>query len=265
MQTFIQTIKGFVLISLLFTAACNEALKTDKNEADTLTTALSKGDSVVYDPAKDPMAVAAAFTKKLADTLGIRIYEVTLNPGDSMPFHSHPDHALFLLDTSTVVLYVPGKTKGDTLTDGKPGMGWIHGPFNDAVKNIGKTPMRWLEVAVHRPRAIELPAKPAYDSATDAFITGGEYIIRLADTLGMKMFVATMKPGDTATMHSHPDHTVYVLEGGELAVTFQGQPRQIMNLQKGMAFVAGPLSDAAKNTGKTTVKLLMTHIYRQRK
>src|SRR5687768_3063509 len=42
MQTFIQTIKGFVLISLLFTAACNEALKTDKNEADTLTTALSK-------------------------------------------------------------------------------------------------------------------------------------------------------------------------------------------------------------------------------
>ena len=88
MQTFIQTIKGFVLISLLFAAACNEALKTDKNEkADTLTTALSKGDSIVYDPAKDPMAVAPAFTKKLADTLGIRIYEVTLNPGDSTPFH----------------------------------------------------------------------------------------------------------------------------------------------------------------------------------
>jgi uncharacterized cupin superfamily protein len=80
----------------------------------------------------------------------------------------------------------------------------------------------------------------------------------------MKMFILTMKPGDTAELHSHPDHTVYVLEGGELAVTFQGKPRQIMKLQKGMGFVAGPLSDAAKNTGKTTVKLLMTHIYRQK-
>ena len=78
------------------------------------------------------------------------------------------------------------------------------------------------------------------------------------------MFMVTIKPGDTATLHSHPDHTVYVIEGGELAVTFQGQQRQIMKMQKGMGLVGGPLSDAAKNIGKTTIKLLMTHIYRPR-
>jgi uncharacterized cupin superfamily protein len=109
-----------------------------------------------------------------------------------------------------------------------------------------------------------MPGKPAYDSAMDAFTLGGPSIQKLADTLGMKLFIATMKPGDTATLHSHPDHTVYVLEGGELAVTFQGGPRQIMKLEKGMGFVGGPLSDAAKNTGKTTVKLLMVHVYRPR-
>jgi hypothetical protein len=35
-----------------------------------------------------------------------------------------------------------------------------------------------------------------------------------------------------------------------------------MKLEKGMGLVGGPMSDAAKNTGKTTIKLLMTHIYR---
>jgi uncharacterized cupin superfamily protein len=109
-----------------------------------------------------------------------------------------------------------------------------------------------------------MPAKPAYDSATDAFTLGGASIQKLADTLGIKMFIATMKPGDSATWHSHPDHAVYVLQGGELAVTFQGGARQIMKFEKGMGFVGGPLSDAAKNTGKTTVKLLMTNIYKPR-
>jgi len=37
-----------------------------------------------------------------------------------------------------------------------------------------------------------------------------------------------------------------------------------MKMDKGMAFVGGPLSDAAKNTGKTSIKLLIAHIYRQR-
>ena len=117
---------------------------------------------------------------------------------------------------------------------------------------------------MYRPRGNELPTKPAYDPAIDAYDLGGPSVQKLDDTLGMKMFVATIKPGDTSMLHSHPDHTVYVLEGGELAVTFPGQGRQIMKLQKGVGFVAGPLSDAAKNIGKTTIKLLMTHIYRPR-
>ena len=121
-----------------------------------------------------------------------------------------------------------------------------------------------MEVDVNRPRVIEMPPGSAYDSTIDVFTFGGESIKKFADSLGIKMFIATMKPGDTATLHSHPDHTVYVLEGGELAVTFKGQPRQTMKLQKGVGFVSGPLSDAAKNIGKTTVKLLMTHIYRPR-
>ncbi len=78
------------------------------------------------------------------------------------------------------------------------------------------------------------------------------------------MYEFTVKPGDSAAMHTHPDHTVYVLQAGKLAVTFKGAGRQIMDFKAGTGFISGPLSDAGKNVGTTTVKLLVTDIYRPR-
>jgi quercetin dioxygenase-like cupin family protein len=254
-----------VSISFLFLISCTDSPKAvDETKSDTTVTKDDVPAGPVYDSAMDPMVTAAAFTKKIADSLGIRIYETTFKPGDSLPMHSHTDHAFYLIDTSTAVLYVPGKDKGDTLRDMVPDSGWVMGPFNDAARNIGKTTIRFIEIPVHRPPGIEIPAKPAYDSSMDAFTLGGPSIRKIADSLGIKLFIVTMKPGDTATLHSHPDHAVYVLEGGELTVSFQGGPRTIMKLQKGIGFVGGPLSDAAKNTGKSTVKLLIAHVYRPR-
>jgi hypothetical protein len=107
-------------------------------------------------------------------------------------------------------------------------------------------------------------AMPPYDPAMDAYNVGGEAIKKLGDTLGVKMYEFTAKPGDSAALHSHPDHAVYVLQGGKLAVTFQGKGRQIMDLKTGTGFIGGPLSDAGKNVGNTTVKLLIVDIYRPR-
>ena len=266
MQTLKNIIPFFVLISFLFMTACNESTNTaEKKDADTSTATVTRNDTTTmpaYDPAMDPLTVGAAFSKKLHDSLGIKIFEATLKPGDSMGLHTHPDHAIYILQHGKASFYFPGQGWVTPSDEEQAATAWITGPYTDAVKNIGNTPIKWIEVNIYRPRGIEMPAKPAYDSAIDAFTLGGSSIQKLADTLGMKMFIATMKPGDSATLHSHPDHTVYVLEGGELAVTFQGGARQIMKLEKGMGFVGGPFSDAAKNTGKTTVKLLMTHIYR---
>jgi len=266
MHSLKNIILPIVSILFLFLVSCNESPKA-VDETKTDSSAVAKDDASagpIYDPAMDPMVTAAALTKKLADSLGIRIYETTLKPGDSLPMHSHTDHAFYVIDTGSAVLYVPGQSKGDTLRNGVPNTGWVMGPFNDAARNIGKATIRFVEIPVHRPRGVEMPAKPAYDSSMDAFNLGGPSIQKIADSLGIKLFITTLKPGDTATLHSHPDHAVYVLEGGEIAVSFQGGPRTIMKLQKGAGFVSGPLSDAAKNTGKTTVKLLIAHVYRPR-
>lgn len=105
---------------------------------------------------------------------------------------------------------------------------------------------------------------PAYDPAMDAYNVGGEAIKKMGDTLGVKMYEFTAKPGDSAALHTHPDHAVYVLQGGKLAVTFQGMGRQIMDLKTGTGFISGSLSDAGKNIGNTTVKLLVVDIHRPR-
>jgi hypothetical protein len=106
--------------------------------------------------------------------------------------------------------------------------------------------------------------QPEYDPAMDGLLVGAQFSKKLADTLNVKMYEVALKPGDSATIHSHPDHAVYVLQGGKLAVYFGGTNRVVMDLPTGGGFVSGPLSDAAKNIGKTTIKLLITDMYRPR-
>jgi mannose-6-phosphate isomerase-like protein (cupin superfamily) len=105
---------------------------------------------------------------------------------------------------------------------------------------------------------------PAYDPAMEPLTVGAQFSKKLGDTLNIKMYEFTLKPGDSAAMHTHPDHTFYVLQGGKLAVTFQGKGRQILDLKPGMGAISGPLSDAGKNIGNTTIKLLINDIYRPR-
>lgn len=66
-------------------------------------------------------------------------------------------------------------------------------------------------------------------------------------------------------LHLHPDDAVYVLEGGKLRVSFKGNPEAIiMDMKSGESIVSGPLSDAARNIGNTTIRLLIADIYRPR-
>jgi hypothetical protein len=106
--------------------------------------------------------------------------------------------------------------------------------------------------------------QPGYDPAKDGLLVGAQFSKKLADTLNVKMYEISLKPGDTATLHSHPDHAVYVLQGGKLAVYFGGTNRVEMDLPTGGGFVSGPVDDAAKNIGKTNIKLLIVDMYRPR-
>lgn len=86
----------------------------------------------------------------------------------------------------------------------------------------------------------------------------------IADTLDVQMYELVLKPGDSIALHGHLDHTVYVLEGGTLSISFNGGEPMEMVLNKGDGFFAGPANDTGKNSGDTTVRLLINEIYRPR-
>lgn len=153
MQQIKNSIWFFVLISFLFLISCNQSATTsDNNETDATTNATSADTSAMpaYDPAMDPLTVGAAFSKKLGDTLNMKMFEVTLKPGDSVAIHTHPDHSFYVIQGGKIEVTIQGMDK--QVMDLKPGMGWIGGPISDFGKNIGNTTVKWVETDVYRPR-----------------------------------------------------------------------------------------------------------------
>jgi uncharacterized lipoprotein YajG len=75
--------------AILFIAACNNTPATTETTNSDTTPASANvvtGDTTTqpgYDPAKDGLLVGAQFSKKLADTLNVKMYEISLKPGDT--------------------------------------------------------------------------------------------------------------------------------------------------------------------------------------
>ena len=107
-------------------------------------------------------------------------------------------------------------------------------------------------------------AMPVYDPAMEPLTVGAQFSKLLHDTLGIKLYEFTLKPGDSAALHAHPDHTVYVLQGGKALISFNGATPQEMELKAGMGFISPSVKDYGKNIGTTTIKLVVADIYRPR-
>lgn len=139
-----------LIVMVLSAIACNE--QTPKDE--TTKTDVSKSDSAVlpaYDPAMDPVKVESAYNKVLADTLNIKLHEVTLNPGDSVGMHTHPDFTLYILQGGTLKIYP--KDGEPQVLELKTGMGLIFPTVTHSGINIGTTTIKLLVSDIYRPRS----------------------------------------------------------------------------------------------------------------
>jgi len=150
------TIHFLVLASSLFLIACNEpATTSEKNENDTASKSVTNNDTSsmpAYDPAMEPLTVGAQFSKKLGDTLNIKMYEFTVKPGDSWALHTHPDHTVYVLQGGKVALFIQATGRQDTLTF-PTGLALISGPLSDSGRNVGNTTLKMLVQDIYRPRS----------------------------------------------------------------------------------------------------------------
>ncbi len=82
--------------------------------------------------------------------------------------------------------------------------------------------------------------------------------------MGVQMYILTVEPGSSIPLHQHLVYSVYELEGGTFVRYIDGKDPIEMSVSAGGGGVRGPLIDAAKNTGNTTVRLVVTEIHRPR-
>lgn len=75
----------------------------------------------------------------------------------------------------------------------------------------------------------------------------------------VRVFDVTFKIGDKAVMHHHPDHVVYVLEGGKMKLTSEGKT-DIYDLKEGDAMFLNAQSHEAENIGQSTLELLVVEL-----
>ncbi len=111
----------------------------------------------------------------------------------------------------------------------------------------------------------EAPSMPAYDAAMDPVKVEANVISRiLGDTLGVKFYELIIKPGDSVALHSHPDHLVYVVDGGMIELKNKEGKATPTEFKTGMGVMLGPDIHSGKNTGNTAIKMVVADIYRPR-
>jgi len=137
----------FLAIGIFLTIfACNQNEKKTGETTDT--TGIAKMNAA--QTAMDAVKMAPNLYHVAADTLGIRVLEVTYNPGDSSALHAHPDNAVYVIDGGTVEFTEKDGTKHNN--EFKPGMIMVRPGEIHSVKNTGKTTLKVLLVEVNRPR-----------------------------------------------------------------------------------------------------------------
>ena len=100
----------------------------------------------------------------------------------------------------------------------------------------------------------ETASMPAYDPAMDPVKVEANVLSRImADTLGVKFYELIIKPGDSVALHSHPDHLVYVVDGGFVELKNKDGKANAVEFKTGMGVMTGPDIHSGKNTDRKSV------------
>jgi quercetin dioxygenase-like cupin family protein len=103
---------------------------------------------------------------------------------------------------------------------------------------------------------------PAPEVSMDAVKVAPDLYKIVSDTLGIRVLEATYKPGDSSAMHTHPNSAIYAIEGGTGEFTEKDGTKNVRELKTGFASVRPDDFHSVKNTGKTTMKILLVEVNR---
>ena len=105
-----------------------------------------------------------------------------------------------------------------------------------------------------------LAALPFAAIAQEPATVGPTIYRQTLDNERVRVFEVTFKKGAEIAMHSHPDHAVYVVQGGSLEITLADGTKNVIVAKPGEAFFLPAQAHSARNVGKGTIKVTVTEL-----
>ncbi|MBS1934435.1 MAG: cupin domain-containing protein [Bacteroidetes bacterium] len=102
----------------------------------------------------------------------------------------------------------------------------------------------------------------AAPTVADAVTAAPAFYKLLQDTMGIRVIEATYKPGDSSALHSHADYAVYAIEGGAAEFIGKDGAKMMSEMKTGDENIRAAEVHSVKNTGKTTMKVLLVETTR---
>ncbi len=97
------------------------------------------------------------------------------------------------------------------------------------------------------------------NSALDPKIVASNVYKVINENEKMRVVRVTFKVGETAKMHHHPQHMIYVLKGGKLNLTSGGKT-QTIDLKEGSAVFMEAQDHEATNIGDSVVDMIVVEL-----
>jgi quercetin dioxygenase-like cupin family protein len=100
------------------------------------------------------------------------------------------------------------------------------------------------------------------DAMMDAVKAAPDLYKVLSDSAGIRIVEATYKPGDSSVLHSHADNAIYAVAGGEATFYEKDGTKMESEMKTGTIAVRPGEVHSVKNTGKTTLKVILVEVNR---
>jgi quercetin dioxygenase-like cupin family protein len=237
----------FISVSFI---ACNNN-KDSEETTTTDTTSTTTMDNM------DAVTAAPGLYKVVADSAGIRILDVTYQPGDSSAMHWHPDNAIYVIEGGSTTFYMKDGSKMESSLGS--GMSAIRPAESHGVKNTGNNPIHVILFEVNRSGA-----GSAADPMDATKVAPAQYK-SLADSMGIRIVEVNYKPGESSAMHAHPDLGFYVVNSSKIEFTKKDGSKQVVDLPAGAMAVMPAEAHSVKNVGNTAFKGILVEVHRAMK
>jgi len=94
----------------------------------------------------------------------------------------------------------------------------------------------------------------------DPAVVNAKTIAVKLDNPRVRVFEATLKPGEKEQTHSHPAYVVYVIEGGKLRNHVPNGAVSEAEFKTGDVLYVNPWTHWAENIGNTTIRLVVVEL-----